>query len=142
MDSPANVSYVWDPPSDLSGLRELYEANGWTTYLRDWSATQRAIESSCTLVASENGNAVGLIRCVSDRETILYIQDLLVLPSKHHHGIGSGLLSLLLARFDTIGQVVLISENTSQALTFYRKHGLVPMPSEYGTAFIMDRRHD
>ena len=143
MEPPlSHLSFTWSPPSDIAGLRELYETNGWSTYLRDWSATRRAIDSSHSLAAAESGTAVGLIRGVSDAETILYIQDLLVLPSRQHQGIGTRLLTMFLSKFASIGQVVLTSENTSQALTFYSKHGLIPMPATYGTAFIADRRQD
>ena len=139
--SLSDLSFVWNPPNDIAGLRKLYETNGWMTYLRDWSATRRAIGNSRTLAATENGMAVGLIRGVTDCETILYIQDLLVLPSRQHQGMGTRLLTMFLSKFASVGQVVLTSENTPQALTFYRHSGLIPMPMEYGTAFIADRRH-
>ena len=138
--SLSHLSFMCNPPSDLAGLHKLYEANGWSTYLRDWSATRRAIDSSHSLAAAESGTAVGLIRGVSDAETILYIQDLLVLPSRQHQGIGTRLLTMFLSKFASIGQVVLTSENTPQTLAFYRGNGLIPMPPTYGTAFIADHR--
>lgn len=134
------IEYTWQPAAQLA-LKPLYEANGWTAYLTDWAKTQRAIAQSTTLVAHDGDIATGLIRGVSDGETILYIQDLLVLPQYQEQGIGTHLLQQLLAYYADVGQVLLLSENSAQAKQFYQHAGLQPVSSDYGTAFVLDRRY-
>lgn len=133
------VDYSWNE-QDIQSLRVLYESNGWVNYLKDWPKTVAGINHSTVLYAHEDHKIIGLIRGVSDGNTILYIQDLLILPTYQHQGIGSQLLQLFLEHFAEVDQIILTAENSQQALTFYEKQGLVKMAKEYGQAFVMDKR--
>ncbi|EGF48524.1 GNAT family acetyltransferase protein [Lacticaseibacillus rhamnosus MTCC 5462] len=65
----------------------LYQAVGWNMYTRDPKKLERAIAQSLSVLGAYDGDQlVGLIRAVGDGETILFIQDLLVLPSYQRQG--------------------------------------------------------
>ena len=60
----------------------LYHAVGWSYYIRHPEVLEKAYANSlCTLGAYDGYKLVGLIRSVGDGYTILFIQDLLVLPA-------------------------------------------------------------
>ena len=69
----------------------LYEAVGWTNYTRRPEMLRRAVEGSLlVLEARHNGRLVGLVRAVGDGASILYIQDLLVLPEYNEAVLRAG----------------------------------------------------
>ena len=66
---------------------------------------------------------MGVIRCVGDGASILYIQDLLVNPAHQRQGIGSALLRAAVARYPSVYQTVLMTDATPEHLAFYRACG-------------------
>lgn len=59
----------------------LYASVGWTAYTADPEALRQGFAASLlTLAAYEGETLVGLIRAVGDGHTIVFVQDLLVLP--------------------------------------------------------------
>ncbi|MFD1393859.1 GNAT family N-acetyltransferase [Lacticaseibacillus jixianensis] len=134
------ITYHWQVSPVKVDFKPLYEQNGWARYLNDWAKTERAIRQATYLAALEGEQAVGLARGVSDGETILYLQDLLVLPARQHQGIGTALVKQMLGRFPSVGQVVLIAEPTRQAQSFYQQFGFQSVGAQYGNAMVLDRR--
>jgi ribosomal protein S18 acetylase RimI-like enzyme len=134
------MQYIWQLQPAAIDFKPLYQKNGWINYLRDWQKTERAIQQSQTLTAVLDNQAVGFIRAITDAETILYVQDLLVLPAYQRQGIGSALVAQLLAKYSEVSQVVLISEPTAAALNFYHHAGLKAIPADYGTSLVLNRR--
>jgi ribosomal protein S18 acetylase RimI-like enzyme len=134
------MQYIWQLQDETYDYRPLYVQNGWTNYLRDWDKTRRAIQHSKTLSALSDHQVVGLIRAVTDGETILYIQDLLVLPEYQRRGIATHLLKQLLSKYPGVGQIVLIAEASKTAELFYAQMGFQTIPTDYGTALVLDRR--
>ena len=70
-----------------------------------------------------------MIRTVGDGQTIIYIQDILVLPDYQRRGIGTALARAVLERFREVRQIVLSTDNTPQTNAFYESPGLVRMSS-------------
>lgn len=54
--------------------------------------------SLCVLGAYDGDNLVGVVRAVGDGASVLFVQDLLVLPKYQRQGIGTRLLKTLLAQ--------------------------------------------
>ncbi|MBX3311216.1 MAG: GNAT family N-acetyltransferase [Cryobacterium sp.] len=108
-------------------VRELYNSVGWSAYTKEPSRLWRALENStCVVVARDTvGDLVGLARAISDDATICYVQDLLVHPDFQRRGVGRGLLQKLLARFDDLRQVVLITDDDPEQRKFYEALGLI-----------------
>lgn len=105
-------------------IRRLYTAVGWTAYTEDMPALERGIRNSLLVLgAYENGELAGLIRAVGDGATVVFIQDILVLPEKQRLGIGTALLKAVLDRFPGVRQIELTTDNTPETAAFYRSMG-------------------
>lgn len=102
-------------------IRRLYSSVGWTAYTEDMDALCRGfINSLLTLAAYEDDELIGILRAVGDGETIVFIQDILVLPEKQRTGVGSALVRALLERFPRVRQIELMTDNTPSTVAFYR----------------------
>ena len=106
----------------------LYSSVGWTAYTDDLDSLQSGFENSLlTLGAYEGDTLLGLIRTVGDAQTIVYLQDILVLPEYQRRGIGTDLMSALLDRFQDVRQIVLTTDNTPKTIGFYESVGFAQM---------------
>ena len=62
-------------------ILNLYASVGWTAYTRSPEVLRKGFENSLlTLAAYEGERLIGIIRAVGDGHTVIFIQDLLVLP--------------------------------------------------------------
>lgn len=107
-------------------LMALYEANGWRAYTIDPEGLHRGVRNSTyTVVARDDDELVGLARVVSDDHSIMYLQDILVLPSHQRRGIGRTLLGRCLERFAHCRGKVLLTDDEERQLRFYESLGYV-----------------
>ncbi|MCD8786413.1 GNAT family N-acetyltransferase [Staphylococcus gallinarum] len=106
-------------------LKELYHSVGWFNYLTDeFTLTKLLNQSSFFITVKDNEQLIGLIRVITDDISIVYIQDLIVLPAYQRHGIGSELLNQVLNSFQHIRQIVLLTDNEQTKRKFYEKSEL------------------
>ncbi len=118
----------------------LYKSVGWSMYTRDPARLERALTHSLTVLSAYEGKQlVGLIRAVGDGETILFIQDLLVLPEYQRRGIGKQLIEALLARFPEVRQRVLLTDDDPKTRSFYKAAGFVESQQMGVIAFYHDQ---
>ncbi len=118
-------------------ILHLYQSVGWTNYTKNPAMLEKAFAGSlCALAAFEDERLVGIIRAVGDGASILFVQDLLVLPQYQRRGIGSGLMKALLERYGDVYQIQLTTDNTEKTLAFYRAAGFVPL-AEIGCCGMM-----
>lgn len=102
----------------------LYASVGWTAYTDSPNVLQQGYEHSLlTLAAYEKDQLVGIIRVVGDGYTIVFVQDLVVLPAYQRKGIGTALLQEVLKRFDHVRQIELATDNTPKTIAFYKSLG-------------------
>ena len=102
----------------------LYESVGWVFYCKHPEVLEKAYANSlCVLAAYEDEKLVGLIRCVGDGHTILFIQDLLVHPDHQRRGIGTALMNALLDEYPHVYQIELATDNTEKTVAFYKSFG-------------------
>jgi len=93
-------------------LAQLYEAVGWEAYTRDLKGLAQAVENSTLVVAAWAKDAlIGLIRCLSDDVSIVYLQDILVHPDWQGQGVGRRLTETCLERYTHVRQKVLLTDN-------------------------------
>ena len=124
---------------DDEAVLALYQAVGWVMYTRDPAKLKRALAQSLMVLGAFDGDRlVGLIRAVGDGETILFIQDLLVLPSYHRQGIGRQLVKALVDHFPEVRQRVLLTEDQPDTRAFYEKIGFVSSDHFGVVAFYQD----
>ncbi len=109
-------------------ILNLYTSVGWTAYTDDPASLKAGFQNSLLILAAYEGNQLlGLIRTVGDGQTIVYIQDILVLPEYQRKGIGSALMKAVMERFQAVRQIVLATDNTPKTIAFYESQGFRQM---------------
>ena len=105
-------------------LLALYADAGWTAYTQDPDRLERAVGQSLAVRTAWDGDRlIGLIRAVGDGETILYVQDILVLARYRRQGVGRALQERLCGEFAHVRQKVLLTDDTRETTAFYRACG-------------------
>lgn len=115
--------------SEITRLIELYRQAGWWKDAADNASIVTGIVagSHCFLVALKADTIIGMGRAISDRISDAYIQDVTVDRAFRGQGVGSRVVSELVARLeaDGIGWIGLIAERKTHP--FYRPLGFTPM---------------
>ncbi len=129
------ISYHENRPIPMEQLLELYD--GWTAYTRHPDKMARLLSGALWhLSAWDKDQAVGLIRAVGDDCSILYIQDIMVLPAYQRQGIGRQLMQRAFRRFRHIRQTVLMTHNSEKTLAFYRACGMATVEETDCVCFV------
>lgn len=111
---------------DEEQILNLYLDNEWYAYTQDPNTLYRGIKNSTDKIGAYDGDKlVGLIRSVSDKETICYIQDILVLQDYHRKGIGTNLMKLILDKYQGVRQINLATDQTEKQRAFYESLGFI-----------------
>jgi GNAT superfamily N-acetyltransferase len=119
------IEFADDEVVPIKELVELYESVNWLLYSSDPDGLARAVYRSTFVVTARNddGDLVGLARCLSDDVSIMYLQDVLVRPDHHRRGIGKVLVSACLDRFDHVRQKALLTDDEPGQAAFYKALG-------------------
>ena len=105
----------------------LYAAVGWTNYTENPDMLRRAFANSLLVLAAWEGERLlGILRCVGDEASVVFLQDLLVYPERQRQGVGTALFQAMLARFPAVYQLELLTDATEKTDAFYRTQGLRP----------------
>lgn len=111
---------------DAEEIRFLYESVGWMNYTARPEMLKKAFENSLAVFgAYEEDRLIGIIRAVGDGASIVFIQDLLVLPEYQRRGIGSALLKKVLEQYKGVYQIELMTDNEPGRVGFYKAAGFV-----------------
>lgn len=130
------VIYQPSKEIDSNQLAALYNSVGWTAYTKDLEKLQHGIKQSLTVViAWQDQRLIGLIRGVGDGATILYIQDLLLLPDFQNQGIGKELMDRLLDLYPNVRQKILMTDDAPDVRHFYEKCGFESADKGAAVAF-------
>lgn len=122
---------------DLEEILPLYSAVGWTSYTDRPEMLKTAWENSLLILgAYDGGRLIGAVRAVGDGASIVYVQDILVLPEYQRRGIGTRLLRTLMERYPSVHQLALMTDDTPETVSFYQSVGLVKVDDTGGCAFI------
>ena len=124
MEDTDNIAFEESSDINKEELYALYNDAGWTLYTNDIDRLKDAVANSLqTITARSDGKLVGLIRCVGDGKTIIYIQDILVLREYKRCGIGTRLVDIVLKKYHDVRQIVLLTDDTEEVKEFYRSLG-------------------
>ncbi|NQM30801.1 GNAT family N-acetyltransferase [Streptococcus suis] len=124
------ITYKQDPQLDFQAVLDLYDSVGWTGYTNRPDMLHQALEHSLFGLAAFDGNRlVGLLRAVGDGHSIVFIQDILVLPTYQRQGIGRHLLEQAIAHFPEIYQLHLLTDNIEKTRSFYEAIGFTAVDS-------------
>lgn len=115
----------------------LYTSVGWSNYTREPDMLRRAFSNSLyALAVFDNDKLVGLIRAVGDGASIIFIQDLLILPEYQRRGIGSRLLQILMEKYKKVYQLQLLTDDSKKNIAFYEAMGLKKSSDLHCCAFM------
>ncbi len=107
-------------------ILKLYKDNEWTLYTENPKKLFDGILNSLYCYgAYDKKRLVGLVRVVGDNNTIIYIQDILILKSYQNKGIGTKLLSDIINKYEGVRQLILTTDNSVMQKKFYEKNGFV-----------------
>lgn len=121
----------------LEEIVNLYRSVGWTNYLDRVEVLESAFAGSlCVLAAYDGDKLVGFIRAVGDGQTIVFVQDIIVLPEYQRQGIGTQLLQAIMDKYQAVYQLELLTDNTEKTKAFYRSLGLTASDELDCLAFI------
>ena len=111
--------YIW-----ILEIINLYQSVGWTNYLERIDILEEAYANSlCVFGVYDSDQLVGIIRAVGDGRTIVFVQDIIVLPKYQRKGIGTNLLNAVIDRYKDVYQIELMTDNTEKTKAFYRSVG-------------------
>ena len=108
----------------LEDIINLYRSVGWTNFLERIGILEEAYTNSlCVLGAYDDDRLIGIIRAVGDGRTIVFVQDIIVLPEYQRKGIGTKLLKAVMDKYHDVYQMELLTDNTEKTKAFYRSVG-------------------
>lgn len=108
----------------LEEILRLYRSVGWKGYIDRADVLKAAYANSlCVLGAYDGDELMGIIRAVGDGHTIVFIQDLIVLPQYQRRGIGTKLLKAVIEKYPCVYQMELLTDDTEKTRAFYRSVG-------------------
>ncbi|MGQ7625766.1 GNAT family N-acetyltransferase [Streptococcus suis] len=124
------ITYKQNPQLDFQAVLDLYASVGWTGYSSHPEMLEKALEHSLLVLAAVDGDRlVGLLRAVGDGYSIIFIQDILVLPAYQRQGIGRNLLEQAISHFPGIYQLHLLTDNTEKKRSSYEALGFTAVDS-------------
>ena len=124
------ITYKQNPQLDFQAVLDLYASVGWTGYSSHPEMLEKALEHSLLVLAAVDGDRlVGLLRAVGDGYSIIFIQDILVLPAYQRQGIGRNLLEQAISHFPGIYQLHLLTDNAEKTRSFYEALGFTAVDS-------------
>jgi ribosomal protein S18 acetylase RimI-like enzyme len=102
----------------------VYESVEWAAYTNNESKLKRGLKNSHRVWgAYDDDDLIGILRTISDGETIVYLQDILVRPDRQRLGIGTQLMLKFLTEYEDFRQKVLLTDNTEAQRSFYESMG-------------------
>lgn len=105
-------------------ILNLYTSVGWTNYTANPTMLKNAFQNSLKIYgAYEKDRLLGIIRAVGDGHSIVFIQDILILPEYQHSGIGTALMNRMLDEYKHVYQKSLMTDNTEKTVQFYKSCG-------------------
>ena len=124
------ITYKQNLQLDFQAVLDLYASVGWTGYSSHPEMLEKALEHSLLVLAAVDGDRlVGLLRAVGDGYSIIFIQDILVLPAYQRQGIGRNLLEQAISHFPGIYQLHLFTDNAEKTRSFYEALGFTAVDS-------------
>lgn len=122
---------------NINEIVKLYESVGWSNYINNTVMLEAAYSHSLKILSAwDEDKLVGIIRGVGDGYSILYIQDIIVLPDYQGQGIGTMLFDSIDKLYPLVYQKVLITDNQPSTVHFYKKFGFVKTEDYRCVAFV------
>lgn len=116
-------------PEDRAAMERLYRENGWIGPADSAEFIAAGMANSAVAVAAyADGELVGMGRALSDNVSDAYIQDVAVSAAFRHHGVGGGIVRLLIEELRRRGVDWIALVGAPGTERFYRELGFVTEP--------------
>jgi ribosomal protein S18 acetylase RimI-like enzyme len=116
---------------EFESYLHLYQDAEWVAYTNDLLKLKKAINNSMYILTVWHNNLlVGLLRAIGDKETVVYIQDIIILKSYQRQQLGSKLLPKMLKKYKHVRQIFLTTDNLISSINFYEKNGFVKLHNQ------------
>lgn len=104
----------------------LYQSVGWQNYVEKPDMLENAYKNSLKIYgAYVKEKLIGIIRVVGDGYSVVFIQDILILPEFQRKGIGTALLKKILTEYADVYQKHLLTDDTEKTIQFYKSLGFM-----------------
>ncbi|WP_155286926.1 GNAT family N-acetyltransferase [Lacticaseibacillus zhaodongensis] len=133
------IRYNFENGLTIHEIKALYGAVGFDEYLKNVAETAEGLANSTIMTARDDDRLVGLIRGVSDMHTILFIDDLLVLPEYSEDGVEEELLKQFTDYFKQIDRIVALGR-TDNVTKLLKKAGFAANDAK-GSSCLVRPRH-
>lgn len=111
---------------DKEAILHLYKDNQWKAYTDHPKKIYDGIQNSLDCIGVYDSSIlVGLIRTVGDKNTIIFIQDILILKQYQRHGIGKKLMQIIIDKYKEVRQITLVTDDTEKTRKFYESVGMI-----------------
>lgn len=122
---------------NMDEIKSLYDAVGWKAYTDNMVKLMKGYKNSLKVLAAFKDNElIGIIRAVGDGFTIVFIQDILVMPNEQGKGIGKTLLKAMIDLYPEVRQIELATDIDPKTIGFYKSLGFKEL-SEVGCCGFM-----
>jgi GNAT superfamily N-acetyltransferase len=115
------IGYSDDKKPSLLEVVDLYRSVGWSSAEKP-DSLHTGLTASHSLVTAWDGDVLaGLGSAISDGHLVVYFPHLVVRPAYQGRGIGTALMTRLMARYRGFHQQALLADG--RAIDFYKKLG-------------------
>lgn len=122
---------------NMDEIKSLYNAVGWKAYTDNMTRLMEGYKNSLKVLAAfEDDKLIGIIRAVGDGFTMVFIQDVLVIPSEQGKGVGKSLLKAMIDLYPEVRQIELATDIDTKTIGFYKSLGFKEL-SELGCCGFM-----
>ena len=122
---------------NMDEIKSLYDAVGWKAYTDNMTRLMKGYKNSLKVLAAfRDDELIGIIRAVGDGLTIVFIQDILVMPNEQRKGVGKSLLRAMIDLYPEVRQIELVTDIDPKTIGFYKSLGFKEL-SELGCCGFM-----
>ncbi|MCP0887238.1 GNAT family N-acetyltransferase [Ligilactobacillus sp. WILCCON 0076] len=134
------MDIVVNPKLNKSELINLFEKINRDMDMDELDNLRKGLKKSYVIAAYENKKLIGMVRALSDYSTLVYIQDLIIVPEYRGLRVGKTLMHHLLNYFGAIEQVVVSPLINTEDEKFYRYLGFYPGSDRGLETYLVDHR--
>ena len=132
------ITYAKEIIPGKEDLLNLFSDAGWKAYTSNPDTLMKGINNSLMVYTAWVDNELaGLARIVGDGETIILIQDVLILGKYQRMGIGSTLINMIKNDYKDVRQIILLTDISEKTHSFYTAAGFKVVDTAGCRAYMM-----
>ncbi len=134
------IRYSDDAKPAIADVLALYRSVGWSSADKPDALHKGLLGSHSLVTAWDDAVLIGLANAISDGHLVVYFPHMVVRPDYQGRGIGTELMTRMMARYRGFHQQALIADG--RAIDFYKKLGFVRAGATEPLWIFDGREHD